>query len=83
MTLLLPNGLAPRKTESLTEGEMHWLAIAEDVLRKLNLTLACPRCLRAGLKDGAVLKGANDSKDSTLSVSCECRRLVFHTRPVS
>ena len=26
---------------------------AEDVLRKLNLTLACPRCLRSGLGTGA------------------------------
>lgn len=75
--LLMPNGLAPKKTEPLLEREMAWLAMGEDVLRKLNLTLACPRCLAAGFRQGAVLKGNNDSADSTLSVQCECRRLVF------
>lgn len=78
--ILMPGGLAPKKTEPLTEGEMQWLALAEDVLRKLQLTLACPRCLAAGLKLGAVLKGQNDAADATLSVECGCRRLVFHTR---
>ena len=54
--LILPNGMATRKTEPLTEGEMTWLAMGEDVLRKLNLTLACPRCLATGHRFGAVLK---------------------------
>lgn len=75
--LILPNGLAPKKTEPLTEAEMQWLAIAEDVCRKLNLTVACLRCLRAGMKEGAALRGANDPSDPTLSVTCDCRRMVF------
>lgn len=75
--LLMPNGLAPKKTEALLEREMAWLAMAEDVLRKLNLTLACPNCLRNGSRSGAVLRGNNDSQDTTLSVQCDCRRLVF------
>lgn len=78
--ILAPNGLAPKKTEPLLEREMAWLAMAEDVLRKLNLTIACPRCLHAGLKAGAVLQGSNDTTDTTLSVTCGCRRLVFRQR---
>lgn len=77
--IVMPNGLAPKKTQPLTELEMQWLAMAEDILRKLNLTLACPRCLMAGIKGGAVLKGANSPTDRELSVTCECRRLVFRT----
>lgn len=73
----MPNGLAPKKTEPLTEAELHWLAMGEDVCRKLNLTIACPNCLRVGLREGAVLKGQNDAKDSTLTVTCGCRHLVF------
>jgi len=75
--LLMPNGLSPTTTEPLTEVEMQWLGMGEDVLRKLQLTLACPRCLRAGLRTGAVLRGANSTTDRTLTVSCGCRHLVF------
>lgn len=75
--LVMPSGLQPKKTEALTETEMSWLAIAEDVCRKLNLTIVCQRCFRAGMKDGAVLRGANDPSDPTLSVTCDCRRMVF------
>ncbi len=75
--LLMPNGLQPTKTEALTATEMQWLAMGEDVCRKLNLTLACPNCLRNGSRNGAVLRGNNDSQDTTLSVTCDCRRLVF------
>lgn len=75
--LLMPNGLQPQKTEPLLEREMAWLAMGEDVLRKLNLTLACPNCLANGSRSGAVLRGNNDSLDTTLSVQCDCRRLVF------
>lgn len=78
--LLMPDGLQPKKTEALTAAEMSWLAMGEDVCRKLNLTIACPRCLQAGLKTGAVLRGNNDSADTTLSVTCGCRRLVFQAR---
>lgn len=75
--ILLPNGLAPKKTESLSAEEMAWLAMGEDVLRKLHLTLACPRCLQAGVRTGAVLRGQNSSQDAVLSVTCDCRHLVF------
>lgn len=81
--LLMPNGLAPRKTEPLLEREMAWLAMAEDVCRKLGLTIACRRCLLAGLRGGAVLKGANDPSDTTLSIQCECRRMVFQKQKES
>lgn len=75
--LLMPGGIAPKKTQPLNEREMAWLGMAEDVLRKLNLTLACPHCLAAGVKSGAVLQGSNSPQDHTLSVTCECRRFVF------
>jgi len=78
--IVLPNGLAPKKTESLNEREMQWLAIGEDVCRKLNLVIACPRCLAAGNRTGAVLQGSNDTADTTLSVTCDCRRMVFTQR---
>ncbi len=76
--ILMPNGVAPKKTEPISAAELQWLADGESVCRKLNLTIACPRCLSAGLRTGAVLQGGNDSTDKTLSVTCECRRLVFH-----
>ena len=76
--ILLPNGIAPKKTEALNEREMQWLAIGEDVCRKLDLVIACPRCLAAGSKTGAILQGSNDTTDTTLSVTCDCRRMVFH-----
>lgn len=78
--IVLPNGLAPKKTQPLTEREMEWLMVAEDVCRKLNLTIACPRCLMAGNKTGAVLRGNNDVGDKSLSVTCDCRHLVFHVK---
>jgi hypothetical protein len=78
--ILMPNGLSPQKVEDLTAQEMAWLAMGEDVLRKMNLTLACPRCLAAGLKTGAVLHGANDATDHTLSVQCGCRRLTYRAK---
>jgi len=73
----MPNGLAPKRTEALNADEMAWLAVAEDVCRKLHLVIACPRCLQSGIKTGAVLRGANDPTDPTLSVTCDCRRMVF------
>ena len=73
----MPNGLAPKKTEALTETEMQWLAIAEDVCRKLKLTIAYTRCLANGLRADAVLQGSNDTEDTSLSVTCQCRRMVF------
>jgi hypothetical protein len=78
--LVMPNGLQPKKTEPLSQREIEWLAVAEDVCRKLNLTIACPRCLMAGAKAGAVLRGNNDVGDKSLSVTCDCRHLVFHLR---
>lgn len=80
--ILMPNGLAPKRTQPLNEAEMAWLAMGEDVLRKLNLTLACPNCLAAGVKSGAVLQGSNSPQDHTLSVTCECRRFVFQAKGV-
>lgn len=75
--ILMPNGLAPKKTVPLNQREIEWLAVAEDVCRKLNLTIACPDCLRAGAKAGALLRGNNAPGDQTLSVTCDCRHMVF------
>ena len=78
--ILMPNGLAPKRTEDLTSEEMAWLAMGEDILPKLKLTLACPRCLAAGVKTGAVLRGANASTDTVLSIACDCRQMVFRQK---
>lgn len=78
--IVLPNGLAAKKTLNLTIEEMDWLARGEHMCRKLNVTIACPRCLMAGDRTGAVLKGANDEKDDVLSVTCGCTRMVFRQR---
>ncbi len=80
--LILPNGLAPKTVEPITEREMAWLMVAEDVCRKLNITIACTRCLRAGARTGAVLRGENESRDATLSVECPTclRRMTFSQR---
>lgn len=75
--LVLPNGLSPKKTESLTLEEMDWLARGEHMCRKLNLTIACPNCLRNGSKMGAILRGGNDEADRTMSVMCDCRLMTF------
>lgn len=78
--ILMPNGLSPKKVEDLTAEEVAWLAMGEDVLQKLNLTLACPNCLAAGLREGAVLQGANSASDAVLSVTCGCRRLQYRAK---
>jgi hypothetical protein len=74
--ILMPNGLSQKKTQPLTAAEMDWLADAEDVCRKLNLTIACPDCLQSGMRTGAVLRG-NNAPGETLTVTCGCRHLVF------
>lgn len=80
MAILMPGGIAPKKTQSLTQREIDWLIVGEDVCRKLNLTIACPDCLRAGNRTGAVLRGNNDVGDRSLSVTCDCKHLVFHLK---
>ena len=75
--LIMPNGVQPKTTESLSLEEMDWLARGEHMCRKLNLTIACPNCLRNGSRMGAVLRGGNDERDPQLSVMCDCRLLTF------
>lgn len=76
--IVLPNGLSPKRTETLSLDEMDWLARGEHMCRKLNLTIACPACLRNGNRTGAVLRGGNDETDQRLSVTCDCRMMVFN-----
>ncbi len=78
--LLLPHGLQRKKVADLSAEEMAWLAMGEDVLPKLGLTLACTNCLRAGQKTGAVLRGQNDTTDAVLTVTCDCRRLSYRAK---
>lgn len=75
--IVLPNGLTPKRLDNLTFDEMNWLAQGEHMCRKLNLTIACPTCLANGSRIGAVLRGGNDEADQTMSVTCDCRRMVF------
>lgn len=72
-TLLLPNGFRYRPTVEISAEDMAWLATAEDVLRKLNLSLICLRCKTTP-------KGQNAETDATVTVSCECRRLTYRVR---
>jgi len=78
--LILPNGLAPQTVESITERELAWLIVAEDVCRKLGLTVACRKCLMAGRRSDAVLRGFNDETDDKMSVTCDCRRLEIQRK---
>ena len=79
-TLLLPNGLQPKRVADLTAEEMGWLAMGEEILPKLGLTLACPRCLMSGSRTGAVLRGANATTDVVLSITCDCQRLTYRVK---
>jgi len=72
--------LAPKKVADLSVEEMAWLSMAESILPKLNLAIACQRCLLAGSKTGAVLQGANHPGDTVLSVTCDCRRLQYRAK---
>jgi hypothetical protein len=72
-TLLLPHGIRPKRVSEISVEEMAWLASAEDVLRKLKMTIVCLQCKTP-------IHGANHDTDATLSVSCECRRLTYRAR---
>jgi hypothetical protein len=74
MSLLLPNGIRPKTVAEIGTEEMAWLAMGEDVLRKLKMTIVCTRCKEA-------VYGQNDSTDHVMSVTCGCRRLTYRARP--
>jgi hypothetical protein len=78
--LILPRGIQAKEVERLTESEMDWLARGEHMCRKLNLVIACPRCLNSGSQSGAVLRGQNDESDRVLKVECDHREMVFTQR---
>lgn len=78
--LLLPNGLRRKPVIPISREDMAWLAMGEEMLHKLGLTLCCVNCLKAGLKQGAVLRGENDVTDQVMSVTCDCRRLTYQAR---
>ena len=71
--LILPNGLQRKAVAEISMEDMAWLAMAEDVLRKLKLSLICLRCQTTPL-------GSNDETDGTLTVECACRRLTYRAR---
>lgn len=74
--LILPNGMKYR-VETLTEPEMDWLAGGEHMCRKLDTVIMCSRCLAMGNIKGALLQGANDESDHTLTVRCGCGGRTF------
>jgi hypothetical protein len=78
--ILAPNGLAVQKPQELSELEMQWLAFGEDVCRKLGVTLACVRCLSAGNRQGAILRGNNDPQDAVMRVECDCRQMTYRQK---
>ncbi len=73
MSLILPHGIRPKTVSEIGGEEMAWLAMAEDVLRKLKMTIVCTRCKEA-------VYGANDPTDHAMSVTCGCRRLTYRVR---
>ena len=73
MSLLLPHGLHVKKSHAISVEEMAWLAHAEDVLRKLELTIMCSRCRTP-------IRGQNDPSDATMRVDCACRTLTYQVR---
>jgi hypothetical protein len=74
VSLILPNGIRPKTVGEIGREEMAWLAMGEDVLRKLKMTIVCTRCKEA-------VWGQNDSSDHTMQVTCGCRRLTYRARP--
>lgn len=75
-TLLLPKGMRGKKVSEISAEEMAWIATAEDVLRTLHATLYCSLCKTE-------MWGANDPSDASMTVTCECRRLVYRVRAES
>lgn len=79
--LILPNGLRPKESIDMSEGDMAWFALGQDVLAKFStLTIACRRCLSNGNRHGAVLRGNNDPNDPVLTVECDCTRIRLRKR---
>jgi hypothetical protein len=72
-TLILPAGIRGKKVSEISAEEMGWLATAEDVLRKLEMTIVCVRCRTQ-------ISGSNDPTDATMKVTCECRRLIYRQK---
>ena len=70
--ILMPNGQTGVATEQVTEGEMEWMLLGEELLKRLNLWIACPQCLRSGNISGAMLRGSNDRGDHVFTVRCDC-----------
>lgn len=71
MSLILPNGLGRRSLE-VDERAVQVLINLEPVLRAMQLHLACPRCLAAGMGSQALVGGDNTMSDSVWKVSCAC-----------
>jgi hypothetical protein len=71
--LLLPRGIRGKQVFEISAEEMAWLATAEDVLHKLQMTIVCRLCR-------SQISGSNDPADSTMKVTCECRRLIYRVR---
>ena len=72
-TLILPRGLRQKVVSEIPAEDMAWLATAEDVMRKLEMFILCQRCKMP-------IQGSNDETDATISVTCECRRLIYRQR---
>lgn len=71
--LILPDGLHRKRNHELGEEQMAWLAMAEDVLPSLHMTIMCLRCRTP-------IRGENDPTDATIRVDCACRTLTYRAR---
>lgn len=79
-SLLLPNGLKPRRGIEVTPLEMDWFELGDEMCRKLGVTIACARCIGAGEKLKSVFQGNNSTTDAVLTVSCNCRTLTLRRK---
>jgi len=72
-TLILPYGLQRKKVHEISGEQMAWLAMAEEILPDLQMTIMCLRCRTP-------ISGKNDPTDATIRVDCACRTLTYRAR---
>lgn len=63
--------LVGRERIEVAKREMLIIATIEPLLKKLRLSLYCPKCYQQGLSDGG-LRGNNSLDDARWTLECNC-----------
>ncbi|HYE86865.1 MAG TPA: hypothetical protein VEA16_10955 [Vicinamibacterales bacterium] len=63
--------LVGRESIEVSEREMLMLATIDPLLKKLRLSLYCPKCWALGTSDGAI-RGNNHLNDKSWTIECAC-----------